>query len=177
MAPQSERCICCLKEGRWKVHTRLPAMLFERQVEILRCCECGLGRTRPAPETGDTYYDDNPHYDEQFSSQHTLYREFAEDLLSTLDGLVKPDGKRLLDIGCGGGFFVGAAGVAGFKAEGVEANKKLVKWCVDRGLQVQQGDVTMLKKSSKPYDVIVLSAILEHVSEPQKLLRNCRQLL
>jgi len=177
MAPQSERCICCLKEGRWKVHTRLPAMLFERQVEILCCCECGLGRTSPPPETGGDYYDDNPHYNEQFSSQQNLYRKFAEELLSTLDGLVEPGGKRLLDIGCGGGFLVEAATAVGFQAEGIDANRNMVNWCMDRDMQVQQGDVTLLKKGSKRYDIIVLSAILEHVLEPKKLLCDCRGLL
>jgi len=175
--PNPAWCICCLRETRWKVQVQLPAFIFDKSAQILCCCECGLGRTFPSPETGGTYYDDNLHYDEQFSSQHVLYREFAEDLLSTLDELVKPDGKCLLDIGCGGGFLVEAAETAGFKAEGIEANKNMVQWCVDRGLQVQQGDVTMLKNSNRRYDVIVLSAILEHVSEPQKLLRNCRQLL
>ena len=173
----SEHCICCLKESRWKVQTRLPAVLFERPAEILRCCECGLGRTSPPPETGGDYYDDNPHYDEQFSSQRELYRKFAEELLSTLDGIVEPDGKRLLDIGCGGGFLVEAAATAGFQAEGIDANRNMVNWCRERGLQVQQGDVTMLKKDNRCYDVIVLSAILEHVSEPKKLLNDCRELL
>ena len=175
--PNPGWCVCCQRETSWKVQTRLPAALFGKQAQILRCCECGLGRTLPAPETGGRYYDDNPHYDEQFSSQRILYHKFAKDLLSTLDHLIKPDGKHLLDIGCGGGFLVEAAQAMNFEAEGIEANKNMVTWCVERGLQVRQGDVTTLKRSNKRYDVIVLSAILEHVPEPEQLLRDCKQLL
>ncbi len=170
-------CICCMKETQWQTRTRLPSVLFGCAAEIQRCSECGLGRTLPPPETSGDYYDDNPHYDVQFSSQRDLYRRFARELLSTLDGMVEPAGKRLLDVGCGGGFLVEAASAAGFLAEGIDANRNMVNWCIQRGLNVRQGDVTMLKRTGRRYDVIVLSAILEHVYEPEKLLGDCKSLL
>jgi len=159
------------------VHTRLPAFIFGIRAEILRCRECGLGRTLPPPEISELFYEENVRYDELFSSRYVLYKKFAVSLLSALDGLVKANGKRLLDVGCGGGFLVEAAQDMGFRAEGIEANHNLVEWCKRRNLKVRGGDVSMLEETGEHYDVVVLSAILEHVLEPQLLLASCKNLL
>ncbi|MDX8410706.1 MAG: class I SAM-dependent methyltransferase, partial [Mariprofundaceae bacterium] len=167
----------CRGETNWALHTRLPAFIFGIRAEILRCRECGLGRTLPPPDTSELFYEENTRYDKLFSSRHDLYNKFAVLLLSALDGLVKASGKSLLDVGCGGGFLVEAAQEMGFRAEGIEANNNLVKWCKSRNLQVHEGDVSILEATGERYDIIVLSAILEHVFEPQLLLMTCKKLL
>lgn len=133
--------------------------------------------TAPAPScSAKEMYEENVKYEDLFSKKADLYRRFAEDLLRPLKNIMRSEDKRLIDIGCGGGFAVEAAMEMGFIAEGVEANAKVVEWCKGRGLNVIQGDIKKLLSKTN-YDVVVLSAVLEHLPDPEKMLTACKKIL
>lgn len=171
-------CVSCGTQTEWVRRSRLPAVLFGIDAHVLRCRDCGIGRTVPEPALSGSHYEENERYETTFTARADRYRGFARHLLRSLDGLVDPDGRRLLDVGCGGGFLVEAARERGYRAEGIEANDAVVAWCRSRGLDVRAGDVDLLDRyGGAPYDVIVLSAILEHLKSPDGLLDACRRLL
>ena len=168
-------CIACGYQGKWRLWRRFPTFLFGVPFEVWRCPECGLGRTCPKPEVGVEHYEDNQRYNILFVEKRELYLKFAEALLKTLDDLIAPQGKKLLDIGCGGGFVVEYANQIGFQAEGVDANRQMVAFGRQQGLNVYQADVMEVSfGGADRYDVIVLSAILEHLPDPAKLLNHIR---
>ena len=173
--PTRAYCLCCDAERRWVWHTWLPRFLFGTAATIQHCRTCGFGRTVPPPRPEETYYEVNVRYDSLFQERLELYRGFAQTLLATLDGVVEPaGGTRLLDVGCGSGALVEAAQEAGFTAEGVEANGNMVEWCRERNLRVTRGNALDVRaRTDGVYDVVVLSAILEHVRDPVALLRAC----
>lgn len=173
--PEKNICPFCGAKGGFKKAFRLPSFLFGVSASIRECCVCGLGITDPPPSTAD-FYEDNGRYEELFASRAALYHGFARDLLKNLSGLIDPSGKRLLDIGCGGGFVVEEAAKMGFFSEGIEANGAVVEWCRKRGLNVSQGDIQKISKDGK-YDVIVLSAVLEHLPAPEKMLNHYMKML
>lgn len=168
-------CPFCGAKGEFKKAFNLPSFLFGVSASIRECSVCGLGITDPPPSTAN-FYEDNERYEELFASRAALYQGFARDLLHNLSGFIDPSGKRLLDIGCGGGFVVEEAAKKGFISEGIEANGAVVEWCRKRGLNVRQGDVRKISKDNK-YDVIVLSAVLEHLPAPEKMLKVCMSIL
>jgi SAM-dependent methyltransferase len=173
-----EPCICCGYTGNWKRHTVLPGTIFRVRCAIFRCPNCGLGRTVPSPVTSLDYYQDNRRYNDNFRKKSELYQKFANNLLAMLDDLPSDTPPRLLDVGCGGGFLVEAASHRGYIAEGVESNQSLVDWGQQRGLRVRWGDVTNpVINDGQAYDVIVLSAILEHLPDPVAVIRACVNLL
>lgn len=173
--PRKDECPFCGAKGEFKKAVRLPSFLFGVSASVRVCGGCGLGITEPRPSTAD-FYEENERYEELFASRATLYHGFARQLLDNLSGLIDPSGKRLLDIGCGGGFVVEAAAKMGFISEGVEVNGAVVEWCRKRGLNVRQGDVQKISKDGK-YDVIVLSAVLEHLPAPENMLNHCMKML
>jgi len=170
-------CICCGFHGNWILAWNLPAFMFGKPFSILKCSNCGLGKTDPLPETNALYYEVNERYDSLFTTKRDLYLSFAKQLFKPLASIVKvPNGKRLLDIGCGGGFAVEYAASLGYVAEGIESNEGMVKWCQKRGLNVSKLDVMKMEiPPDRKFDVIVLSAILEHLEDPFSLLLHLQK--
>ena len=169
-------CICCGNRS-WVLEHELPPFLFNRRASIYRCIVCGCGCTYPQPPIALSFYEENTQYDALFAGKESLYVEFARQLIRFV-GCGKANEKSLLDVGCGGGFLVQAAIDSGYQAVGLEVNTKMVTWASGKGLPVIQGDVeALVKNSDRLYDVIVLSAILEHLEKPIELLSNCQKIL
>lgn len=162
----------------WQYHASLPRIIFSRDYSILKCKTCGLGATDPQPTGGSEFYEENEKYSNLFDEDSRKYRKFAKELLSILDDQIEQvGGKRLLDIGCGGGYLVEEAAKKGFSAEGIEANIEVAERGRKRGLDIYTEDVEIFSASENKYDVIVLSAILEHVKDPVKLLNESLEML
>jgi len=162
-------CICC-HANNWKSYLSLPRFLFGTKAKIFICRKCGCGITVPQPQVNIGHYEQNDDYMTLFSINNEIYELFAEQTLKILENIPVKN-KTLLDVGCGGGFLVNLAVEKGFKAKGVESNHKVVKWANDRGIPVRQGNIFFPPLSKgEQYGVIVLSAVLEHLDDPAKLL-------
>lgn len=173
---ESNMCLMCGETSTWSKVTRLPGFIFGRHAEIVKCNGCGCAKTIPQPDNVELY-EKNNRYTELFTDKKSVYMKYSGDILSGLDGLAAPQGKKLLDVASGGGFLVEVAKTRGYTAEGVELNREMVSWCQSRGLNVHYGDALDFLGSCEPYDVIVLSSIIEHLDNPLKLIEACRKTL
>ena len=111
---------------------------------VFKCQECSHGYMNPQPEWSDLepYYSSNYEaYDPDHSS------EFQQDLL-TIEKANKegefrhlpiPKNKNLLDVGCGGGYFIRIAQKLGAKVQGVEPSEAGFKLTSSQGLPVFHG--------------------------------------
>lgn len=86
-------------------------------------------------------------------------------------------GATLLDVGCGNGDFLDFARRAGWQVMGVEPDPQAAETARGRGLDVRPGGIEVLAGASAAVDVITLSHVIEHVHEPQQMLRACHRLL
>ncbi len=92
--------------------------------------------------------------------------------------LPKPkDGSRLLDVGCGNGAFLTFARSMGYDTMGTDVDPKALDIARSQGLRVFQGSVDDLSGFEAAFDVITLCHVIEHVHDPTRLLRRCRELL
>lgn len=173
---KNNECLICGENSDWSKVTHLPSFIFGKQAEIVKCNQCGCAKTIPPPVSLE-FYEDNNRYVELFTEKSAIYAKFSGDILSGLDGLIVPHGRRFLDVASGGGFLVEVAKARGYAAEGVELNREMVSWCQNRGLDVHYGDALDFMASCEPYDVIVLSSIIEHLENPLKLIEACRKAL
>lgn len=85
--------------------------------------------------------------------------------------------RKVLDVGCGLGFFVSKAPVDA-QAVGVDANRKVVEHCRAAGLAVLQGTAERLPvPPPEPVDGIMCGHLLEHVAEPEPVFREFARVL
>lgn len=88
-----------------------------------------------------------------------------------------PQPGRLLDVGCGAGDFLQVAVAMGWSACGCDPDGKVVEMCGARGLDVRQGGAEAWFDERGLFDAITLNQVIEHVHDPQALLRQCFHLL
>lgn len=93
-------------------------------------------------------------------------------------------GKRVLDIGCGGGILAESLAAAGARVTGIDAAEKPLQVAKlhlhESNLQVDYQLKTveeLAAESPEPYDVITCLEMLEHVPSPASVIQTCRQLL
>jgi SAM-dependent methyltransferase len=82
--------------------------------------------------------------------------------------------KRLLDFGCGGGYFLAHAVCAGWSAMGFDVGEAALETCRAHQL-VATGQFSDLEPAG--FDVVILNHVFEHIEDPVGLLRSLRTLL
>jgi 2-polyprenyl-3-methyl-5-hydroxy-6-metoxy-1,4-benzoquinol methylase len=153
--------------------------------EVWRCLDCGLEQIFPIPSPAqlsrlyETYYN----FGGERGTSYTRLREwfFSSWVYRAwifLDGDISFHGRtgsgRLLDAGCNEGRGLKIYARNGFQVEGLELNATAAAVAREAGFIVHVGDTTDFTASA-PYDVIVLSNVLEHAPDPKKVLANVRE--
>jgi 2-polyprenyl-3-methyl-5-hydroxy-6-metoxy-1,4-benzoquinol methylase len=84
---------------------------------------------------------------------------------------------RILDVGCSNGSFVFIAKSLGLQAEGVDPSEKAVNDGIKRGLKLHLGILNDIAFDNDTFDAITLHEVIEHVSDPISLLKECARIL
>jgi 2-polyprenyl-3-methyl-5-hydroxy-6-metoxy-1,4-benzoquinol methylase len=158
--------------------------LDQRQWSVSECEDCGHQFINPQPSWDELkfYYNNtyNP-YDPMHGSQSDDDREIE---LARKNGTFRhislPTGKRLLDVGCGAGWFLRISKKLGAIEQGVEPSEYGAKQAQQQGLCVFHGTLeAYLAQAPKDtqFDIITANHVLEHVPDPVETLRAMKQLL
>lgn len=86
-------------------------------------------------------------------------------------------GATLLDVGCGDGSFLEAAGRAGWSARGVEIDPHAVDECRESGLDVTLDTIESVDLPRESLDAVTFQHVLEHLHDPRAALVRARELL
>lgn len=156
---------------------------FEKfDVPVVRCISCSLRYAARIPvNTEDIYSDESylPVARERYL-ENVAYRKerFGKERLRLItEQLGALSGKRLLDIGCGTGWFLEVAKEAGMEVAGQEIGKELGAWTSERlGVPVFTSSLENVARGSG-FDVITMFDLLEHVEDPVALVLACKKLL
>jgi SAM-dependent methyltransferase len=87
---------------------------------------------------------------------------------------------RLLDVGCGKGYFLKEAASAGFEAMGIDISRSAVTFARDTlGVKAESGQLDLKASGewSGVFDVATLWASIEHLSDPLTVLKAIRRCL
>lgn len=82
-------------------------------------------------------------------------------------------GKKIIEIGCGRGEFLGLLPPLGVEAFGLEYSEAAVQDCVKAGLKARRGypDAEMPPLAEGPFDAFLLLMFLEHIPDPNSALK------
>ena len=103
--------------------------------------------------------------------------------LKWIDDKVGLAGKRVLDIGCGGGILTEAMAARGAEVTGIDMTAKLLKvaelHALESGAQVDYrltSAEALAAQEPGRYDVVTCLEMLEHVPDPRAVVRACADL-
>ncbi|MGQ9686658.1 MAG: bifunctional 2-polyprenyl-6-hydroxyphenol methylase/3-demethylubiquinol 3-O-methyltransferase UbiG [Thiobacillaceae bacterium] len=104
--------------------------------------------------------------------------------LRWIDHLAGVSGKRVVDVGCGGGILAEAMAGLGAEVTGIDLSEKALKVAklhlLESGMQVEyrlQSAESLAKERPQGYDLVTCMELLEHVPDPASTVAACAQLV
>lgn len=152
----------------------------ENGFPISRCLNCSFVYVSSIPpvETGKVVGEYYHGTDDEIESARHRYTKVSRFLLDQLASL-KPDKGRLLDVGCGYGYFLRSARDEGWDVYGTELSELAVNYNHKKqGLpQVFFSDLSDDVFEDTRFDAINTTNVMEHVPSPTTIFENCRRRL
>lgn len=154
---------------------------------IVKCQGCGLMRLSPMPTLDDTKqvyadisYFQNPGFYEVAKGNLYGYVDYIAERMNKLRGyrpiaefLYKRHGSqvaglpRILDVGCGLGYFLDVAQDVGFGVTGIEFNPGAIRQMKEKyAFPVYEGSLHSIPASAGQFDVITMFDVIEHLHDP-----------
>lgn len=174
MPPEEIVCDCC------------AAVLRHRSavngVPALRCPACGYEKYVPeiSSQQHDVYEADADYAADTYAAPDDLWRwchSYARAYVQSHGA----NGKSLLDVGCGNGFFVARMKSLGLRAQGVDFNELAIAHGRQAfGLteaEISGRSLRELTALPGRFDFITLFDVLEHLPRPRETLLELRELL
>lgn len=147
----------------------------EHNFEIIKCRDCGLARTIPIPDSSKQRY---KYYGiDRYSKNRKIVSSLMEKILKQVFKFKKRG--KLLEIGCSVGYLLRLAKNKGFEIQGIELDVKAMEYAnklLGKGTVINT-TLQEAKFPDKHFDVVVMSHVLEHISNPGNLLREIKRIL
>ena len=104
--------------------------------------------------------------------------------LDWIDSLAGLGGKRVADVGCGGGILAEAMARRGASVTGIDLSEKPLRVAqlhlLESGLKVDyflESTESLAARAPESFDVVTCMELLEHVPEPAGMVASCARLL
>lgn len=104
-----------------------------------------------------------------------LTRQRYRDLLDSWEPYRKTN--KILDIGCGTGFFLEVAKEKGWEVYGTEYTSNAIAICKSKGISMQQGKLDATHYREEMFDVITSFEVIEHINNPIEEVKNIHSIL
>lgn len=174
------RCIFCHKSSNSVDYNAV----FKKKIDICLCNDCQLYFFANAPTDDflNKYYS-NTYFNEvqnhilisKLKSYFSKMRAYSQFNYIMKRCYIKPNG-RVLEVGCGEGYLIYNFKKAGYDTKGLELNEYMVKKAQKKlGLDLKKEDLLQIK--NEKFDLIIMSHVIEHFTDPIKILNHCKHLL
>lgn len=143
---------------------------------INECRDCKIDFVSPFPTDDDLM----KYYSQSSASLEFMQKNYIDTGLYQKKGWhqyvkniewYKPEKGKILDIGCGPGWFLDCAKDRGWEPYGIDYSNFFVENVKKLGITVYQGDFKKVKFEDNSFDVITAFDVIEHLKEPCELLR------
>jgi 2-polyprenyl-3-methyl-5-hydroxy-6-metoxy-1,4-benzoquinol methylase len=156
------------------------------QHAIIECEACGFRHALPLPDARDLerayredyYASEKPTFLVHAGEDQAWAQLAQTDRLEIFESLLPPDRRRLLDIGCGPGFFLETAMRRGWLAQGIEPSRQAAAHARGLGAIVTEGFFNAESAATLGrFDAVHLNNVLEHIPDPAHLIQLANSLL
>jgi len=151
--------------------------------EVITCESCGFNHVIPIPSEAelDDYYQNRffakkPDYFARHKADEHWWRDVNQRRYRLFENLLGGSG-RILDLGCGPGFFLKHGKDIGWQAVGVEPSPDAAAFARDLGLDVINRPYGELqaKEFGGLFDVVHSGWMMEHIADPRTFIKQCLQ--
>lgn len=142
--------------------------LEDKKLEKMHCSNCNL-------EFYNIKIPDTPQlYENLLQSGNYNYGRFKWDYKIAIDAILKYNPKRVLDIGCGYGYFLERINNLVDYTLGTEFNNEALEVCSNKKINVTSEKIN---KITEKFDFITLFQLLEHIDTPYEFIKDVTNLL
>jgi SAM-dependent methyltransferase len=144
-----------------------------QKAHLCKCNACGFVFAHRIPTEQELidYYDGYGRND--YLSPVTIKR--YNELLDAMEPFRETN--KLLDVGCGIGYFLEVAKERGWEVHGTEYTDRAIEICEGKGISMKQGKLDPSNYEPESFDVITSFEVLEHINNPVEEITNFNTLL
>ncbi|MBP6335492.1 MAG: class I SAM-dependent methyltransferase [Bacteroidia bacterium] len=159
-------CIICKK-------TRLRELKQYDAGELVQCHSCGMifSSKIPTPTELANHYKGYAFFSGLSSTTIKRYNQ----ILDHFEKYRKTN--RILDVGCGEGFFLEQAVKRGWEAYGTECVPQYISVCANKNIKMKEGVLNINDYQAESFDIITSFEVLEHLHYPVQEVNNFNKLL
>ena len=139
---------------------------------LCKCKDCGFVFSKRIPSEQELIEHYQGYGRQDYLSDVTVKR--YEELLESFEPYRKTN--KILDVGCGIGYFLEVAKRKGWEVYGTEFTSEAVEICESKGINMKKG---VLKPSDfgLEFDVVTSFEVLEHINNPNEEIANFKKVL
>lgn len=161
----------------WQEHSG-PVIDSVGEFDVIECEACRFKHVVPLPSPEeldavyrqDYYSTEKPLYLERTAEDADWWETVFSDRYDTLEELLPPTRRRLLDIGSGPGAFLAHGNKRGWRTLGVEPSHQAAEHSRSTGLEVVEEFLTPENAGRLgQFDAIHASEVFEHLPDPRQM--------
>jgi 2-polyprenyl-3-methyl-5-hydroxy-6-metoxy-1,4-benzoquinol methylase len=150
-------------------------------IPLVRCQNCELRFHTKVPADPRDVYKDPAYlsYTKEDTDEHYNYRKerFGKERVRLLERYCGSlSGKKVLDVGCGNGYFLSVLKETGARCAGSEFSEKLRKYTVEKTGVPVYGE-SLEEFPDKDFDIITIFDVIEHIENPVPFISAALNLL
>lgn len=163
---QHINCIICN-------YDKLTSLQGYEKAHLCQCDSCDLvfSKVIPTSEELGKYYKN--YGINNYLSPLTIKR--YNELLDQFEPFRKTN--KILDIGCGLGYFLLEAKSRGWEVYGTELSSESANICIQKEINVENGTLKPENYENEMFDIITSFEVIEHINNPRSELQNCYNIL
>ena len=175
-------CPICNSNNRLRLFSAQDRLLHvtEEKFDLMYCPNCKVVATYPQPsqdQIGKYYPSEYYPLGEASQSYYDNYiGRFQKDKIAQIQRYKQ--GGRILDVGCGVGFFIKEAQKVGYVCDGIEFSSAAAEAGKKKlGLNIVCANFLNYPIPPSTYDIVTLWHVFEHLYEPLKVLSKIKEIL
>lgn len=163
---EHKNCIVCQS-------SEINDLIGYERAYLCKCKTCGFVFSKRIPSTNELEIYYKNYGLNNYLSPITIKR--YNQILDQLEPYRKTN--KLMDVGCGIGFFLVEAKKRGWEVYGTEISEESAKICREKGIQIKEEVLNSENYEPESFDVITSFEVIEHINNPIDDLKHFYKIL